>query len=142
MTIEEKKDYLRQFQRLNREIEQKQFSLQKLIDSRDRITTILTDMPRGKGNKDRTLISDEIIDLQKDLQDKLKRAMISRMEIKNKIEEIEEIDERIVLIYRYIENLKFEDIADRMSFSIRSIFDLHSKALKNIKIWKVCSFLQ
>lgn len=134
MTIEEKKDYLRQFQRLNREIEQKQFSLQKLIDSRDRITTILTDMPRGKGNKDRTLISDEIIDLQKDLQDKLKRAMISRMEIKNKIEEIEEIDERIVLIYRYIENLKFEDIADRMSFSIRSIFDLHSKALKNIKI--------
>lgn len=134
MTIEEKKDYLRQFQRLNREIEQKQFSLQKLIDSRDRITTILTDMPRGKGNEDRTLISDEIIDLQKDLQDKLKRAMISRMEIKNKIEEIEEIDERIVLIYRYIENLKFEDIADRMSFSIRSIFDLHSKALKNIKI--------
>lgn len=134
MTIEEKKEYLRGFQRLNREIEQKQFSLSKLIDSRDRITTILSDMPKGNNSKDRTLISDEIIDLQKDLQDKLKRAMISRMEIKNKIEEIEEIDERIVLIYRYIENLKFEDIADRMSFSIRSIFDLHSKALKNIKI--------
>lgn len=133
MTIEEKKDYLRQFQRLNREIEQKQFSLQKLIDSRDRITTILTDMPRG-GESDRMCICDDIIDMQEDLKEKLTEAMRIRTDIQNKIDVVEDIDERIILNYRYIDNLKFEDIAERMSFSTRSVFYLHDKALKNINI--------
>lgn len=133
MTIEEKKDYLRQFQRLNREIEQKQFSLQKLIDSRDRITTILTDMPRG-GETDRMCICDDIIDMQEDLKEKLTEAMRIRTDIQNKIDVVEDIDERIILNYRYIDNLKFEDIAERMSFSTRSVFYLHDKALKNINI--------
>lgn len=133
MTIEEKKDYLRQFQRLNREIEQKQFSLQKLIDSRDRITTILTDMPRG-GESDRMCICDDIIDMQEDLKEKLTEAMRIRTDIQNKIDVVEDIDERIILNYRYIDNLKFEDIAERMSFSTRSVFYLHDKALKKINI--------
>lgn len=134
MTIEEKKIYLKNYQILAREIEQKQFSLSKLIDSRDRITTILSDMPKGNNNKDRMTISDEIIDLQKDLQQKLTEAMRTRTNIQNKINAIEDIDERIVLNYRYIDNLKFEDIAERMSFSTRSVFYLHDKALKNINI--------
>lgn len=133
MTIEEKKDYLRQFQKLNREIEQKQFSLSKLIDSRDRITTILSDMPRG-GESDRMCICDDIIDMQEDLKEKLTEAMRIRNDIQNKIDVVEDIDERIILNYRYIDNLKFEDIAERMSFSTRSVFYLHDKALKNINI--------
>ena len=96
MTVEEKKEYLKSYQSLAREIEQKQFSLSNLIDSRDRITTILSDMPRGGGNKDRSMISDEIIDLQKDLQEKLKAAMALRIDIKSKIDEVDDIDRRIV----------------------------------------------
>lgn len=92
MTAEEKKDYLKSYQSIAREIEQKQFSLSKLIDSRDRITTILSDMPKGNGNKDKMIICDEIIDLQVDLKEKLKSAMKLRIDIKNKIEEIEGID--------------------------------------------------
>lgn len=128
-----KKEYLRGFQRLNREIEQKQYSLSRLIDSRDRVTTILTDMPKGNG-KDKSLIADEIIDLQNDLQDKLKKAMAIRTEIKSKIEELSEIDEIIVLSYRYIDNMPCEEIAERMSFSVRTIYYLHGKALENIKL--------
>lgn len=127
-----KKEYLRGFQRLNREIEQKQYSLSRLMDSRDRITTIITDMPKGNSNKDKSLIADEIIDLQNDLQYKLKKAIILRTEIKNKIEELSEIDEIIVLSYRYIDNMMFEEIAQRMSFSIRTVYYLHGKALENI----------
>ena len=134
MTVEEKKKYLKSYQSLAREIEQKQFSLSNLIDSRDRITTILSDMPRGGGNKDRSMISDEIIDLQKDLQEKLKAAMALRIDIKSKIDEVDDIDRRIVLSYRYIDNLKFDDIADRMNFSVRSVFYLHDKGIKDIKI--------
>ena len=134
MTIEEKKEYLKSYQSLAREIEQKQFSLSNLIDSRDRITTILSDMPRGGGNKDRSMISDEIIDLQKDLQEKLKAAMALRIDIKSKIDEVDDIDRRIVLSYRYIDNLKFDDIADRMNFSVRSVFYLYDKGIKDIKI--------
>lgn len=130
---EQKKEYLRGFQRLNREIEQKQYSLSRLMDSRDRVTTIITDMPRGNGN-DKSLIADEIIDLQNDLQNKLKKAMVLRTEIKNKIEELSEIDEIIVLSYRYIDNMACEEIAERMSFSIRTIYYLHGKALENIKL--------
>lgn len=130
---EKKKEYLRGFQRLNREIEQKQYSLSRLMDSRDRVTTIITDMPRGNGN-DKSLIADEIIDLQNDLQNKLKKAMVLRTEIKNKIEELSEIDEIIVLSYRYIDNMACEEIAERMSFSIRTIYYLHGKALENIKL--------
>lgn len=130
---EKKKEYLRGFQRLNREIEQKQYSLSRLMDSRDRVTTIITDMPRGNGN-DKSLIADEIIDLQNDLQNKLKKAMVLRTEIKNKIEELNEIDQIIVLSYRYIDNMACEEIAERMNFSIRTIYYLHGKALENIKL--------
>lgn len=134
MTIEEKKEYLKSYQSMAREIEQKQFSLSKLIDSRDRITTILSDMPKGGGNKDKMIICDEIIDLQMDLKEKLKSAMKLRIDIKNKIEEIEDIDRRIVLSYRYIDNLKFDDIAEKMNFSVRMVFYLHDKGIKDINI--------
>lgn len=134
MTAEEKKDYLRSYQSIAREIEQKQFSLSKLIDSRDRITTILSDMPKGNGNKDKMIICDEIIDLQVDLKEKLKSAMKLRIDIKNKIEEIEDIDRRIVLSYRYIDNLKFYDIAEKMNFSVRTVFYLYDKGIKDINI--------
>lgn len=134
MTAEEKKDYLRSYQSIAREIEQKQFSLSKLIDSRDRITTILSDMPKGNGNKDKMIICDEIIDLQVDLKEKLKSAMKLRIDIKNKIEEIEDIDRRIVLSYRYIDNLKFDDIAEKMNFSVRTVFYLYDKGIKDINI--------
>lgn len=134
MTAEEKKEYLRGFQRLNREIEQKQFSLQKLIDSRDKITSIISLAPGSNGDNDRMRICDDIIDMENELKIKINEAMRIRSEIQDKIDSLENSDQRTVLNYRYIENLRFEMIATFMNYSTRTVLRYHKSGLNNIKI--------
>lgn len=61
---------------------------------------------------------DELIDLREDL--------------KKSIYEVKDEQLRLLLQYRYIEGLSFEEIAIRMNYGIRHIWRLHGKALWEI----------
>ena len=50
----------------------------------------------------------------------------------DKIEALEDEQEKRILKYRYIRGYRWEEIADKMGYSIRQIFNIHSKSIHNI----------
>lgn len=50
-------------------------------------------------------------------------------ELYDKIEAMEDEQEKRLLKYRYIRGCRWEDIADKMGYSVRQVFNIHSKAI-------------
>lgn len=59
-----------------------------------------------------------------------------REEVKAVIEQLENPDERFVLLYRYINQMKWEDIALELHFSLRSVHYYHKAGLAKIVVPK------
>lgn len=93
---------------------------------------IISDMPRGGGGSKELLdILIGIEDTIKTLNEKLKRLISKISEIENIIESLE-AKERVLMRYRYIDNLKMFQIAERMNYSERHLNRVHSEVLKRI----------
>jgi DNA-directed RNA polymerase specialized sigma subunit len=50
----------------------------------------------------------------------------------DKIEALEDEQEKSLLKYRYIRGYRWEAIADKMGYSVRQIFNIHNKALRSL----------
>lgn len=132
---EEKKVYLRRYRNAKlaaEEIEEeiaevRRIQMQPAIKSSD-------GMPHGTNKKD---LSDYAVEID-ELLSKLINARYKRIrtynEIYTKIEELESEEEKRVLSLRYIKCMEWEEIRRRMNFSLRRIYQIHGKALKNIKL--------
>lgn len=55
-------------------------------------------------------------------------------ELYDKIEDLEDEQEKRLMKYRYIRGFQWEEIADRMGYSIRQIFNIHNLACRNIEL--------
>ena len=93
---------------------------------------IISDMPRGGGD------SKELLDILIGIEDTIKKLNKKLNRLISKISEIEDIienleaKERVLMRYRYIENLKMFQIAERMNYSERHLNRVHSDVLKRI----------
>ncbi|MCQ2530296.1 MAG: DUF1492 domain-containing protein [Lachnospiraceae bacterium] len=52
------------------------------------------------------------------------------------IESLENPSERVVMRYRYILGLKFEDIAKEMDYSVQHVYYIHKEAIEKIRVNK------
>lgn len=75
-----------------------------------------------------------------DLENKIKEETLSFLDVKENIRQainsVEDKDEYLLLKLKYIHFLTWEQIAEKMSFSLTQVHRIHSKALKNVKIPK------
>lgn len=55
------------------------------------------------------------------------------LELYDKIETLEDEQGKRLLKYRYIKGYQWDQIADKMGYSSRQVFNIHSKTLCNIK---------
>lgn len=78
-------------------------------------STEITDMPKGTGNSNPTeqcfLKKEKLLER---LNFKLEKFIEERENIENKLETIEDAEVRLIARYRFIENLKWEDIGRKM----------------------------
>lgn len=134
--LERKKKYLSRYLELQREIQRASEELSYWRGLAEKVTPTLTGMPRAScvSNK----IEDAVIKIQ-EIEQKLRKDIIrmtlTRAAIEGCIENtVSNALYRSVLKYRYINGMKWEDIADRMHYSIQHIYDVHNQALKEVAI--------
>ncbi|PPK77537.1 hypothetical protein BXY41_11676 [Lacrimispora xylanisolvens] len=59
------------------------------------------------------------------------------LELYDKIENMEDEQEKRLMKYRYIRGYTWDVIADKMGYSVRQIFNIHNKSLSSVNHFKI-----
>jgi len=92
----------------------------------------------GSMNSEELKINALILNIEQAVKDRDKRLMeLSKRQIA--INQLSDADEKTILLLRYLKRYKWKDVEKWMMdhdriYDIRTIYRLHDKALKNIKI--------
>lgn len=128
------KEYLGQYQLAEAEIEACYEQIAALRDEATRMSAELSDMPGGGECRDLDDIVAEMVDLRAELIERIRRANQLRKEICDLIYSLE--DERLIrlLHLRYVDCLKWEDVAERIGTDLRYVYRMHGRALQKVTI--------
>lgn len=130
----DKKRYLRRGYRINLEIESKKEVLEELKANLDGIKAIhfSEKVQGGDISSDNAMFNriNKLMEVEKDLAS----LYDTQVELNEKINKVEDFNERMVLRYRYILNYTWEQISVKMGYSTRQVIRIHGEALKNFEI--------
>ena len=134
----EKKKFLQKAYRLAEEIEINQEELNRLTE----LSTMLKGLDYSQtkiqtsGSGDATFVN-KVADLA-DIKEKINAKLMELKELRNSIWKaiytLDNTEERLVCLYRYLKFYDWETVADKMHLSLRQVYRVHGFALKNIKI--------
>lgn len=132
MENKEKCRYLNQYRIMHIEIDQITKELQRWQDLATRISPSYSDMPHGGGSDRVQTAAVEVAELTEQLNEKIHQAIMVQENIKKLLESLDDIKLRQLMSYRYINGMRWEEIAVRMDFNYRWVLRLHRKALNQI----------
>lgn len=130
---EKKKEYLRRYhaaELAEREIREEidQLRMDKMFPG-----MIQDGMPHGSSCGDLSAYAAQLDELLVELKDQREKRIRIRREITRKIESMQDETEKTVLRLRYIRWLRWDQIAERMGYSLRNITKIHGKALAHFE---------
>ena len=131
------KEYLNQAYRLNELIESNLKELEQLEALATHITSGDTSKDRVQGGLEtHDMLGDtmaKIVDLKKKINAEIDKYIDLKKEIRVKIMLVHNDTEKLILKYRYIDFLKWEQIAVQLNFSFQWVHVLHKRALRSFK---------
>lgn len=131
---EKKKEYLWEYQRAKRQLERLEEELAELRLDKMCPSVIQDGMPHASGGGDLSGYAARVDALERKIL-KARYKRIQRFkEIRDRIERLEDENEKDVLVYRYIKGMKWEDIAVMTGYSWKQVHRFHSNALENFKM--------
>ncbi len=74
----------------------------------------------------------KLVDLEKATDNKMSELLDLRMEIRETISLVDDAKQILILRYRYIDFMKWEDIAEKMDYSLKSVYRIHTSALNAV----------
>lgn len=129
-----KKQYLKQGYRINLEIESKKEVLAELRANLDGLKAIQLSekLQGGQIPSDNNIVNrmSKIIEMEKQIT----QLYDFQVELSEKIDKMKDPNEKLVLRYRYVLNLTWDQIADKMCYSLMNIHRIHKRALNNFKL--------
>lgn len=132
--IELKKGYLKGYERAVRQMKRSEEKITEIRLSKIMPSANNDGMPHAHSNSDLSGYA-ALLDEEERRYIKTRYYRIKLCEeITNKIERMNNEDEKDVLTYRYIRLMKWEDIAVRMGYSWQHIHKIHARALKNFQL--------
>ena len=81
-----------------------------------------------------TKIIQKIISLENEIEADIERMLALKLEIRSVINAVHDNEQRLILKYRYLNFMLWEDICDKMGVSMRTAHRIHSAALENVKV--------
>lgn len=129
-----KKEYLLGFQKISRQLARMENELAEIRLNKYCPSCISYGMPRASGCSDLSSYMAKVDELEKKILKKRYNRLQKQQEIRNRIERMEDENEKDVLTYRYLRGMKWEDIAVKMNIGYRHILRIHGKALEDFKM--------
>ena len=130
------KQFLRQAYKLNELIESDKEELENLRSLSESISGDMTqERVQTSASSDKSVnIIAKIVDLENEIHDEIEQLIALKKQIRDVINKLENINEKLVLKYRYLMFFQWEEICDKMHYSPRQIHRFHDSALENIEV--------
>lgn len=132
------KEELLQYKYAREKVEETLEEYQKYKDRAEKMTSIISDMPRGTSSSDK--VADNAVkmaDLSAEYEKRWLEAENKKLEIEKNIDLVEE-PYRILLHKRYVEGKTLEEISTLMNYSFDRVRHMHGEAL--LKYEKLAHF--
>lgn len=131
--VEQKKEYLLSYQKAKQQEEKIIKEIQELKADYSLHSVVIDGIPKGSCHKD---LSDYVVQIDSKIEE-LKLARLNRIiiykNIYNQIDKINDEDEKDVLRLRYLWCLPLDQIANKIEYSLRTVFRIHGKALQDFE---------
>ena len=133
------KDYLKRAYLLDKQINVEIQELESLKLMRGQVQGVFYGERIGT-NPNRNLeapfvkIIEKIWEREQSLNEKIDRLVDLKTEINAAIDKLEDVEERLLLKYRYLKNESWEDIALDLNVSYRTVHRIHAAALRNFVV--------
>ena len=132
MTIKEIEEKLKRVKKGNALIQKLQFKYQSLdyglLSGSNQIQTRVT-MSKTNTTEDKIL---EVLELKDEIVEQMSALIDERMEAMDMINQLEEIEEWLVLVMIYFNNLPMVKICNDLNFSKVQIYRIKKKAIENL----------
>ena len=130
------KEYLSQAYRLDQRAASKAEQIFQLRGLATQATATMSNMPRNASPNYHRMegIIVKIADLENDLNADIDRLLDLKREIVKVIDAVENPDQQLLLSLRYLNFKSWEQIAVTLGYSMVYTFQLHKKALENVKV--------
>lgn len=130
------KQFLRQAYKLNELIESDKEELENLRSLSESISGDMTqERVQTSTTSDKIVnIITRIVDLENEIHDEIEKLIALKKQIHDVINKLENVNEKLVLKYRYLMFFQWEEICDKMHYSPRQIHRFHDSALENIEV--------
>lgn len=133
------KDYLKRAYLLDKQINVEIQELESLKEMRGQVQGVFYGEHIGT-NPNRNLEApfvktiEKIWEREQSLNEKIDRLVDLKTEINAAIDKLEDVEERLLLKYRYLKNESWEDIAMDLNVSYRTVHRIHASALRNFVV--------
>lgn len=131
---EAKKEYLWQYRKALQKENEIETEIYQLRMNKISPSLVQDGLPHGSGGSDLSGYAAKIDELLRDLEKQMNKRIELRLRISREIESMSDETESLLLRYRYIQGLKWEDIALRMDYSWQHIHKIHAKALQHFEM--------
>ena len=130
------KEYLSEAFQIDKKLKSKLEQLKVLRELATTTKQPLSDMPgspnRNTDKVERAII--KIMEMEDEIYKEVEALVDKKKEIAQHINEVEDVDCQLILSFRYLCFMTWEDIAAEMNCTVRNIHMLHSKALGIVKV--------
>lgn len=134
----DKKEYLKQHRLLNRMIELDLEELKRIRELSVSVSSIAFDRDYIQTTRNTRAPFEKWLDkiniLEIKIANEVNLFMDLKLQILETIEQLESIDEKLVLNYRYVKGLEWDEICSLLFASERTIFRWHGNALAKLKL--------
>ena len=133
------KDYLKRAYLLDKQINVEIQELESLKSMRGQVQGVFYGERIGT-NPNRNLEApfvktiEKIWEREQSLNEKIDKLVDLKTEIDAAIDKLEDVEERLLLKYRYLKNESWEDIALDLNVSYRTVHRIHATALRNFVV--------
>lgn len=125
--------FLNQYYNIKKELKMLDRDIEQLEEEADNINVRLDGMPRGTDTSDSTgKFATTLADYYMERIDKRNELWMKRREIVKVIEQVPKVDYVELLKLRYVQNMRWEDIAHEMQVSWRHTHRMHRHALQEV----------
>lgn len=130
---EQKIRYLSRYRRLNERIDRLLEEQSRWRERALKITPTLSQAPGGGGSGspiERPM--DKVLEIEKEVYREINEARIVRKEIRETLNQLEDENLKLLMEYRYIDGMTWEQIAVKMHYGFQWVCKLHGRALASI----------